>query len=153
MSYAIANLKELDDMAVQYGLSPAIEAHFGREALGCEITGVSYQRVAPNTRHPLAHRHGRQEEIYVVLSGRGRVKLDDEIVDVEAFDAIRVAPQVGRAFEAAVRRELSRALFALDSALGFSAAGFVLDWFRTAKARAARAREDEGRAAAALASG
>src|SRR5919202_4886337 len=100
MSYAIANLKEVYDLAVQYGLSPAIEAHFAREALGCEITGVSYQRVAPNVRHPLAHRHGRQEEIYVVLSGGGRVNLEGELRDLRPFDALRVSPQTPRAFEA-----------------------------------------------------
>jgi hypothetical protein len=70
---------------------------------------------------------------------------------VEGLDAARA--QMGRAFETAVRRELSRGLFALDDALGFSAASFVLDWFRTAKARAARARQDEERAKAALVNG
>ena len=70
---------------------------------------------------------------------------------MEGLDAAR--RQIERAFETAVRRELSRSLFALDSALGFGAASFVLDWFKTAKSRAARAREDEGRAAAALVNG
>src|SRR5918911_4041766 len=100
MGYALANLKELDDLAVQYGLSPDIEARFAREALGCEITGVSYQRVAPNVRHPLAHKHGRQEEIYVVLAGGGRANLDGEVRDLRPFDALRVSPQTPRAFEA-----------------------------------------------------
>ncbi len=100
MSYAIANLKELDDMAVQYGLAPAIEARFAREVLGCEITGISYQRVAPNARHPLSHRHGRQEEIYVVVSGGGRANLDGEIRELRQWDALRVAPETTRGFEA-----------------------------------------------------
>jgi mannose-6-phosphate isomerase-like protein (cupin superfamily) len=40
------------------------------------------------------------EEIYVALSGSGKVKLDDEIREVRPLDAIRVAPHVARAFEA-----------------------------------------------------
>ena len=100
MSFAIANLKELDDMAVQYGLAPAIEARFAREVLGCEITGISYQRVAPNVRHPLAHRHGRQEEIYVVISGGGRVNLDGTVRDLKPWDAVRVSAETVRGFEA-----------------------------------------------------
>ena len=35
-----------------------------------------------------------------MLTGSGRVKLDDEIVALEALDAIRVAPTVTRAFGA-----------------------------------------------------
>jgi mannose-6-phosphate isomerase-like protein (cupin superfamily) len=48
----------------------------------------------------LAHRHQDAEEVYVVLSGSGRVKLDDEISAVGPLDAIRVAPPVARSFEA-----------------------------------------------------
>jgi hypothetical protein len=60
---------------------------------------------------------------------------------VEGLEGARA--QMGRAFETAVRRELSRALFPLDAALGFSAAGFVLEWFRSQKAHAARGRRDD----------
>jgi mannose-6-phosphate isomerase-like protein (cupin superfamily) len=38
--------------------------------------------------------------VYVVLSGTGRVKLDDELLEVGPLDAIRVAPATARAFEA-----------------------------------------------------
>jgi mannose-6-phosphate isomerase-like protein (cupin superfamily) len=61
---------------------------------------VSLQLVKPGKRHAFAHRHQEAEEVYVVLSGSGRVKLDDEIVEVGPMDAIRVAPAVTRAFEA-----------------------------------------------------
>ena len=39
-----------------------------------------------------------------MLSGTGRVKLDDEVVDVRAMDAIRVTPSVTRAFESGPER-------------------------------------------------
>ena len=98
--YAKANLKKLESSAEQFGLAPDVEARFGRQALGAERTGISYQRLAPNARYPFGHRHSDQEEIYVVLSGSGRLKLEDEVIDVRAWDAIRVAPETTRCFEA-----------------------------------------------------
>ncbi|HEX8720016.1 MAG TPA: hypothetical protein VF736_05195 [Pyrinomonadaceae bacterium] len=67
---------------------------------------------------------------------------------VEGLDQAR--EQIGRAFEAAALRELSRGLFTLDAALGFGAASFVLDWFRAAKGRAARRDDERAPAAAAV---
>jgi mannose-6-phosphate isomerase-like protein (cupin superfamily) len=91
---------DIEDAAVQFGLSPNLEAHFGRTALECEHTGISHQRIAPNFRVPFGHKHAEQEEIYVVLSGSGRARLDDDIVDLRPLDALRVAPATVRAFEA-----------------------------------------------------
>jgi mannose-6-phosphate isomerase-like protein (cupin superfamily) len=98
--YTIKNLKEIDDAAVGFGLSPNLEARFARKALGCEKGGVGYERLAPNFRVPFGHTHAEQEEVYVVVSGGGRMKLEDEIVDVKPWDAIRVASGVTRNFEA-----------------------------------------------------
>jgi len=98
--YAVRNLKEIEDSAVKFGLSPQMESRFAREELGAETLGLSYQRLAPNVRQPFGHRHEQQEEVYVVLSGGGRVSLDDEVVEVRPWDAVRVAPETTRAFEA-----------------------------------------------------
>lgn len=95
--YAKINLREVEDMAPGAGLE-GIEARFPKRALGCRVGAVSLQRMAPNTRGPFGHRHGRQEELYVILSGGGRMKLDDEVIEVRAWDAIRVAPETMRAF-------------------------------------------------------
>jgi mannose-6-phosphate isomerase-like protein (cupin superfamily) len=46
------------------------------------------------------HHHKEQEEAYVVVGGSGRIKLDDEAVELRHFDVVRVAPHVVRAFEA-----------------------------------------------------
>ncbi|HEX8286011.1 MAG TPA: hypothetical protein VF588_21815 [Pyrinomonadaceae bacterium] len=77
---------------------------------------------------------------------RARGGRDLHTTVVEGLDDARA--QIGRAFETAVRRELTRALFPLDAALGFNAAGFVLEWFRSAKARDAREAERAPAAAA-----
>jgi mannose-6-phosphate isomerase-like protein (cupin superfamily) len=100
MSYTIKNLSETPDSAVQFGLSEMGEAHFPREELGAESTGLSYQVLKPGKRQAFGHRHDKAEEVYVVLSGSGRVRLDDEIIDISRLDAIRVEPRVTRAFEA-----------------------------------------------------
>jgi mannose-6-phosphate isomerase-like protein (cupin superfamily) len=98
--YAIRNLQEIEDSAVKFGLSPQLETHFARKDLGAETLGLSLQRLAPNIRQPFGHRHEFQEEVYVILSGGGRVSLGDEVLDVRPWDAVRVAPGTVRAFEA-----------------------------------------------------
>ena len=77
-----------------------MEARFAQDDLDAERTGVSHHRLKPGKRQPFGHKHEQAEEIYVVLGGSGRIKLDDEVIEVEPLDAIRVAPDVTRAFEA-----------------------------------------------------
>jgi mannose-6-phosphate isomerase-like protein (cupin superfamily) len=98
--YTLRNLREAEDVAVQGGFSESQEARFPAGELGLESLGLSHQVVKAGKRHAFGHRHGEAEEVYVVLSGRGRCRLDDEIVDVGPLDAIRVGPSVTRAFEA-----------------------------------------------------
>jgi mannose-6-phosphate isomerase-like protein (cupin superfamily) len=100
MSYTIKNLAELKDMAPQFGFEEQQEARFAHGDLNAESTGLSFMRVKPGKRQAFAHRHDNAEEIYVVVSGSGRVKLDDAVEEVKALDAIRVAPKVARQFEA-----------------------------------------------------
>ena len=94
--YTIKNLQEVDDSAAD---REGLEARFGRKHLDSEHLGVSYFRYAPGFKAAYGHRHREQEEAYVVVGGSGRVKLDDEIIDLQRWDAIRVAPHVVRAFE------------------------------------------------------
>jgi mannose-6-phosphate isomerase-like protein (cupin superfamily) len=100
MTYAKTNLRTVKDSAAEHGLSEMQEARFPRADIGAEQTGLNYLRVKPSRREAFAHRHGKVEEIYVVLSGSGRVKLDDELVDLAPLDAVRVGPGVARSFEA-----------------------------------------------------
>jgi uncharacterized cupin superfamily protein len=100
MDYTIKNLKDVEDMAASQGFGEIQEARFAHGDLGAEQTGVSLQRVKPGKRHPIVHRHKEGEEIYVVISGSGRIKLDDEIEEIGPLDAIRIAPSVTRSLEA-----------------------------------------------------
>jgi mannose-6-phosphate isomerase-like protein (cupin superfamily) len=98
--YEIVNLKEAENAAEKFGLAPDLEARFVRKALGAERSGLSYQRLAPNFRVPFGHAHEDQEETYVVVSGSGRIKLDDEVVDVKTWDAVLIRPGTMRGIEA-----------------------------------------------------
>jgi quercetin dioxygenase-like cupin family protein len=100
MSYTKMNLSETADSAPKFGLEEMGEAHFPREELDAKTTGLSYQVLNPGKRQQFGHKHDKAEEVYVVLSGSGRVRLDDEIVELAELDAIRVEPSVMRAFEA-----------------------------------------------------
>src|SRR5947207_10199972 len=95
--YTVVNLKEVEDQAPKFDMSPHMEMRMARVALGLENSGVSYQRLAPNFRLPFGHKHKNQEEVYVLVSGSARVKLEDEVVDLKPFDALRVAKDTLRA--------------------------------------------------------
>jgi mannose-6-phosphate isomerase-like protein (cupin superfamily) len=98
--YTLKNLAEVEDSAPRFGLSEVQEARFANDDLAVEQTGLSLLRVQPGKRQGFAHKHEDAEEVYVVLAGSGRAKLDDEIVELRALDAIRVSPGVIRMFEA-----------------------------------------------------
>jgi quercetin dioxygenase-like cupin family protein len=96
--FAIVNLKEIEDSTGEQ--APGMEGRFARKHLDSEHLGVSYFRYAPNVRSPMAHSHREQEEGYVVISGSGRIRLDDEIHELRQWDVVRVSPETVRAFEA-----------------------------------------------------
>jgi mannose-6-phosphate isomerase-like protein (cupin superfamily) len=95
--YTRVNLKDLENAAAERGAD--FEARFGRSHLDSEHLGVSYFRYGPGVRSPIGHSHREQEEAYVVAAGSGRVRLDDEIVELAQWDVVRVAPSVVRGFE------------------------------------------------------
>jgi mannose-6-phosphate isomerase-like protein (cupin superfamily) len=95
--YTIVNLKEIDAAAGEY--APNLEAYFARKHLNSEHLGVSYFRYGPGFRSPMGHSHREQEEVYVVVNGSGRIKLNDDIVELRQWDVVRVAPATVRALE------------------------------------------------------
>ena len=97
--YTKLNLREVDDQAPNFGLEGKIEARMARVPLELEHSGVSYQRIAPNFRLPFGHTHKTQEEIYVVLSGKVKAKVVDEVLELGPLDAICVHKDTIRGFE------------------------------------------------------
>lgn len=98
--YTLTRIEDIDDSARSHGLEEIQEARFATGALGTKQVGVTWFRIHPNQRQPFGHVHDKAEEVYYVVSGSGRVKLDEEILDLSAGNLIRVGPEVTRCFEA-----------------------------------------------------
>jgi mannose-6-phosphate isomerase-like protein (cupin superfamily) len=99
--YTKLNLKDdVEDQGANFGYEGKLEARMARVPLELEHSGVSYLRLAPNFRIPWGHTHKTQEEIYVVVGGGVRAKVEDEIVELRPFDALRVHKDTTRGFEA-----------------------------------------------------
>jgi mannose-6-phosphate isomerase-like protein (cupin superfamily) len=100
MTHSMKNLRDVTDVAPAGGFGEIQEARFARKDLDAEQTGLAYHVLRPGKRQGFAHRHDQAEEIFVVLSGTGRMKIDDDVLEVGPMDSIRVAPHAARAFEA-----------------------------------------------------
>jgi quercetin dioxygenase-like cupin family protein len=111
VSYSIKNLRDVEDSAVKFGFSESQESRFAWRDLEAERTGLAYHVVKAGRRQAFAHRHDQAEEIAVVLSGHGKVKLDDDVRDIGPLDAVRIAPGVVRAFAAAADEDLEFVVF------------------------------------------
>ena len=102
MPFTLRNLKA--DLAAtprsRFDGAPDLEFRLATEALELEQSGLGYQRVPPGYRFPYGHTHKKQEEVYVVVRGSGRMKLDDEIVELKEWDVVRVPPGTWRGYEA-----------------------------------------------------
>jgi quercetin dioxygenase-like cupin family protein len=93
-------IDDLKDLAKVGGFGDQLETRFARAALGSKEGALGFQRIKPNQRQPFGHKQKEQEEIHVVIAGSGRLKVDREIIEVGTMDAIRIAPDVIRQFEA-----------------------------------------------------
>jgi quinol monooxygenase YgiN len=98
--FEIKNLDDFKDSAARFGFGEIGEARFAGGEMNLSQAAFSFHRINPGKRQAFGHRHGAAEEVYLVLSGSGRIKLDDEIREIGRLDAIRVSPPIARAFEA-----------------------------------------------------
>src|SRR3954453_19544466 len=95
------NIKgDLEDVGSNFDGSPDLEFRLATKALALEQSGLGYQRIPPDYRFPYGHTHERQEEVYVVVGGGGRMKVADEILDIGKWDVVRVPPGTWRGYEA-----------------------------------------------------
>jgi hypothetical protein len=98
--YTILNLGDVENVAPKYGMPDGMDVRFPRRDLGCTTGGVGVEKLPPAVRTPFGHKHSRQEEIYVIAEGSGRVKLEDEVRDLRRWDILRVGAETMRNFEA-----------------------------------------------------
>jgi hypothetical protein len=100
VSYTLTALADVKDSAPEFGVGDIQELRFAKDDLDAGHTGLTLHHIKPGMRQTFGHKHEDAEEVYVVIGGSGRTKLDNEIIDISRLDAIRVAPEVTRAFEA-----------------------------------------------------
>lgn len=98
--YTIINLRELENMSVKHGHGQDMEARFATKPLQLQKSGLGFQKVLPGRSIPFKHKHSEQEEVFIIVDGDGRIVLDDEVVELKTWDAVRVPPEVIRTVEA-----------------------------------------------------
>jgi mannose-6-phosphate isomerase-like protein (cupin superfamily) len=98
--YTKTNLREVENMAPKFDMPDDMEARFARSAVEGKTLGLSLFTLAPNFRIPFGHKHANQEEVYVVVRGSGRVKVDDDVVEVGEWDAVKFDKDTMRNVEA-----------------------------------------------------
>jgi mannose-6-phosphate isomerase-like protein (cupin superfamily) len=100
-AYTKLNLRtDVEDHAPKFGFDPDMEYRTAGPELEAGESAISFLRLAPEFRLPFGHSHKQQEEIYVLVSGSARLKLDDEVVELEPWDAVRIAKETVRNLEA-----------------------------------------------------
>ena len=67
-------------------------------AIGAEQVAITHRRMPQHTgsKGSYGHRHKTQEEIVFVLSGKLQFKLNDEVIELGKYDAIRIPPETWR---------------------------------------------------------
>jgi len=100
VGYTKRNLRDVENAAPKFDMPSEMDARFARTPLEGETLGLSLMRLEPGFRIPFGHKHSGQEEVYVVVSGSGRVKVGDEVVELATWDAIRFDTDTMRNMEA-----------------------------------------------------
>jgi mannose-6-phosphate isomerase-like protein (cupin superfamily) len=127
--YSIVRVADVPDMAADVGMDPDhFEIRFLREPLALRNFAVTFERFGGDWRPARGHRHGVQEEVYFLVSGRAQAKLDDEVIDLEPWTAVRVPPETARAFRAAGEEDAVFVAIAAPQA-GFDDVEFIQDFW------------------------
>ena len=89
---------------ISVGQDARTELH---DQLGLTGAEISVNNLPAGAGVPFVHYHHKNEEIYMILSGRGQAVLDGETVALNAGDWLRIAPETRRQFSAAVDSAIS----------------------------------------------
>jgi mannose-6-phosphate isomerase-like protein (cupin superfamily) len=77
---------------------PATGKLFLRNLLGSAGLEISLNVVPPGKGIPFLHRHQQNEEVYVIVGGRGQFLVDGECLDVQEGSVLRIGPPAARAW-------------------------------------------------------
>ncbi len=104
VAFTLRNLKQdVENIGSVFDGPQDLEFRAATKELELEQSALTYQRVPPGYRFPFGHTHKSQEEVYLVVGGSGRMKVDDEIVEIKEWDAVRVPAGAWRGYEASSR--------------------------------------------------
>ena len=98
--YTKVNLKDVEDSAPKFNMPPGMQARFARSAIEGETLGLTHFTLAPNFRIPFGHKHPNQEEVYVLVAGSATIKVEDEVIELQQWDAIRLGRDTMRNMQA-----------------------------------------------------
>ena len=98
--YTVRNLKEVENQGPKLGMEENdLQLRMAKDPLECNGCGLSYMKLGPGWRAPFGHTHKTQEEIYILVNGSARMKVEDEVIDLKPFTAVRVSPEAMRGYE------------------------------------------------------
>jgi mannose-6-phosphate isomerase-like protein (cupin superfamily) len=98
--YTVRNLKEVENQGPKLGMDENdLQLRMAKDPLECNGCGLSYMKLGPGWRAPFGHTHKTQEEIYILVNGSARMKVEDEVIDLKPFTAVRVSPEAMRGYE------------------------------------------------------
>lgn len=127
--YTVVRVADVPDMAGDVGMDPEhFDIRFLREPLALRNFAVTVERFGGEWKPTRGHRHTVQEEVYLLVSGRAQAKLGDEVIDLEPWTAVRVAPETSRAFRAAGTEDAVFVAIAAPQA-GFDDVEFIQDYW------------------------
>ena len=99
--YTVQNLNEVQNQGENFGINPdELQLRMAKDPLECQNAGISLIRLGSGYRVPFGHKHKTQEEIYVLVKGDARMKIEDELVELKPMTAVRVDPGTMRGLEA-----------------------------------------------------
>lgn len=95
--YTAVNMGSLDDIKSYSLIHPVskkvVEGKvFLKDETQATGTEISFNSLPPRSEQPYFHRHRKNEETYVVLSGFGFFQVDDDCFEIKEGSVVRVAP-------------------------------------------------------------
>lgn len=91
-SYDLTDLTDAETVRSSKSGTPTV---YLTEALGLTETRATLRRLPPGASMPY-HRHAEQEELYVLLDGKGAIVVDGERLTAGPGTAVRVSPGTPR---------------------------------------------------------
>jgi mannose-6-phosphate isomerase-like protein (cupin superfamily) len=101
------NAEEKNYQSTSIGALKDIKRETLHDALALTGAEISVNQLAPGTSSPFIHSHKVNEEVYIVVGGRGAFQVDGEEFDIAEGTAIRVDPAGKRSIKAAADESLT----------------------------------------------